>query len=371
MGSPAMPDLAIIIVSWNVWDDLRACLHAIQADTRPDPHHPRRRRFGPQDQAVLQILVVDNASQDATRDLLPVRFPWVSTLWLPENQGFTRANNRGLAALGFAPVSPEKGHAPAPERLPRAVFFLNPDTEVLPGGLWTLYSHLMADPTIGAMGPQLRYGDGSLQSSRRRFPTRLTGFFESTWLGRLWPDNPWARRYHMADWSPAVRQDVDWVVGAALMVRREALQQVGGFDEGFFMYSEEMDLCRRLRLAGYRVVYEPAAVVVHHEARSSEQVGAWRHRVFNRSKVRYYRKWFGPLWAELLRRYLLLEFGVQLGLEWMKAVVGHRAELRRARIAAYRQVLADGLHPDSVEVGPQGRDADPAAPHSRPASPRK
>ncbi len=342
MSSPA-PDLAILIVSWNVWDDLRACLHSIQEQSRPDPHHPLMRRFGPDHQARLQVLVVDNASQDATRDLLPARFPWVRTLWLETNQGFARANNQGLAALGFSPTSTDLEAEGAPERLPHGVLFLNPDTEVLPGSLWTLYSRLRGDPSVGAMGPQLRYGDGSLQESRRRFPTPWTGFFESTWLGRLWPNNPWARRYHLADWPASVRQDVDWLVGAALMVRREALLQVGGFDEGFFMYSEEMDLCRRLRQQGYRVVYEPEALVVHHEARSSDQVRGWRHLAFNRSKVYYYRKWFGPLWAEALRRYLLLEFRIQLVLEGVKAALGHRRAMRQARMEAYRRVLAHGL----------------------------
>ncbi len=365
MSSPA-PDLAILIVSWNVWDDLRACLHSIQEQSQPDPHHPQMRRFGPHHQARLQVLVVDNASQDATRDLLPARFPWVRTLWLETNQGFARANNQGLAALGFSLVPTELGPGKDPERLPHGVLFLNPDTEALPGSLWTLYHRLLQDPSVGAMGPQLRYGDGSLQESRRRFPTPWTGFFESTWLGRLWAGNPWARRYHRADWPASVRQDVDWLVGAALMVRREALLQVGGFDEAFFMYSEEMDLCRRLRQQGYRVVYEPEALVIHHEARSSDQVRGWRHLAFNRSKVYYYHKWFGPGWAEALRRYLLLEFRIQLGLESLKAAVGHRRALRRARIQAYRRVLAHGLRAETPESeGP------PRPAQGQPASARK
>ncbi|RME55665.1 MAG: glycosyltransferase family 2 protein [Caldilineae bacterium] len=330
-------DIAIVIVSWNVWDLLRACLHAIEDQTESTPN-PQVRRFGPHGEATLRVVVVDNASQDATPSLLSHRFPWVQGLFLDENLGFTGGNNQGLRALGLldGPVDEEAG-------LPRFVYFLNPDTEPLPGSLWALYRGIAGDPTIGAIGPQLRYGDGSLQSSRRRFPTRLTGFFESTWLERAWPDNPWARRYHVAEWSPQTRQDVDWLVGAALLVRGEALAAVGGFDEGFFMYSEELDLCWRIKAAGWRVVYDPAAVVIHYEGRSSEQVAARRHILFNRSKVRFYRKRFGPLWAELLRRYLLFEYRWQMALERLKWLLGHKRSLRQERIAAYRAVLEDGL----------------------------
>ena len=150
----------------------------------------------------------------------------------------------------------------------------------------------------------------------------------------------------MDDWSPTVRQDVDWLVGAALLVRGEALAAVGGFDPGFFMYSEETDLCKRIKGAGWRVVYEPGAMVIHYEGRSSEQAGTQRQIRFNRSKVRYAGKYFGSSWAELLRVYLLLEFRVQIVLEATKAMLGHRREMRQERIAAYRAVVASGLRPE-------------------------
>ncbi len=109
------------------------------------------------------------------------------------------------------------------------------------------------------------------------------------------------------------------------------------------MYSEELDLCRRLKRAGWRVVYDPAAIVIHYEGRSSEQVSTRRHILFNRSKVHYYRKVYGPFWAEVLRRYLLWEFRWQMLVERAKGLLGHRRELRQARLAAYRQVLASRL----------------------------
>ena len=369
---PPPTDLVIVIISWNVWDHLRACLTSIEQQSIPlDEGRPERkerdsashsltpvRRFGPSNEATLQVVVLDNASEDATTSLLPSRFPWVQTIFSDENLGFTGGNNRALEAMGFNPLpppvtagevsnqpgsDPAKDASPRPDAKARFIFFLNPDTELLPGSLWALYNGINEDETIGAIGPQLRYTDGVLQSSRRRFPGPITGFFESTWLEQMWPRNPWTRSYHLADWPADSRQDVDWLVGAALLVRGDVLAALGGFDPQFFMYSEETDLCRRIKRAGWRVVYDPAAIVIHAEGRSSGQVSAQRHILFNRSKVRYARKWHGPLWAALLRRYLLAEFRLQLASESVKAFLGHKRELRRSRIAAYRDVLKSGL----------------------------
>ncbi len=374
----------IVIISWNVWDHLRACLTSIEQQSTPiDEGRPDKaerktvsrsstavRRIGPNNEATIQVVVLDNASEDATPSLLPSRFPWVQTIFSNQNLGFTGGNNRALEAMGFDPQPPQDGEgqtsnrtgsvgpatdlrtsdgnlatdsAPRPAAKARLIYFLNPDTELLPGSLWALYNGINEDETIGAIGPQLRYTDGALQSSRRRFPGRLTGFFESTWLEQMWPRNPWTRSYHLADWPANARQDVDWLVGAALLVRGEVLAALGGFDPQFFMYSEETDLCRRIKRAGWRVVYDPGAIVIHAEGRSSGQVSARRHILFNRSKIRYMRKWHGPVWAELLRRYLLAEFRLQIMSESLKALLGHKRALRLDRIAAYRDVLKSGL----------------------------
>ncbi len=361
---PPPTDLVIVIISWNVWDHLRACLASIEQQSTPiDEGRANKaehkaashsatpvRRFGPNNEATLQVVVLDNASEDATPSLLPSRFPWVQTIFSDENLGFTGGNNRALEAMGFDPrppqnreEAPEQPGASRPAAKARFIYFLNPDTELLPGSLWALYNGINEDEMIGAIGPQLRYTDGALQSSRRRFPGPLTGYFESTWLEQLWPRNPWTRRYHLADWPADSRQDVDWLVGAALLVRGDVLADLGGFDPQFFMYSEETDLCRRIKRAGWRVVYDPGAIVIHAEGRSSGQVSAQRHILFNRSKVRYVHKWRGPMWAELLRRYLLLEFRLQIASESLKSLLGHKRDLRRTRVAAYRDVLASGL----------------------------
>ncbi len=409
MNQPSTCDLSIVIVSWNVWPLLRRCLDSIERASLPGDAHVRRFEIAKPDegergrekpgaaalpiqspisnlqspdlpQATLEVIVVDNASQDDTPAQIAVHFPWVRVIASDKNLGFTGGNNRGFAA--------SRG---------RFVYFLNPDTELggargkgrgaterqreeargregeeearrkgkekpmpsdntqspisnlqssnlsISQSLAFLYAAISADRTIGVIGPQLRYGDGSLQPSARRFPTPLTGFFESTWLGRAWPSNPWAKKMLMTDRPTDRAGDVDWLVGAAMLCRRETLEAVatpdGPFDEGFFMYSEELDLCQRVKQGGWRVVYEPAALVIHHEGKSSEQVSTQRHIFFNTSKVRYWRKWFGPHWGEALRRYLLLEYRVQLWQEQFKLWLGHKPDLRRLRIAAYREVL--------------------------------
>ena len=138
-----------------------------------------------------------------------------------------------------------------------------------------------------------------------------------------------------------------------MLARRNVLemacepQATGPFDEAFFMYSEELDLCRRVRTAGRRVVFVPQARVIHHEGRSSEQAVAARHIHFNSSKIRYYQKHHGVYQAEILRRYLLLEFRIQLWLERGKRLLGHRRDLRTSRIDTYRAVLASGLRQEN------------------------
>jgi GT2 family glycosyltransferase len=331
-------DLSVIIVHWNVIDLLCACLTSIEQVSEGDTTHRLQRLFGPPAQrATFEVIVVDNASNDGAVERLRREFPWVTVIPSQTNLGFTAGNN-----LGYA-------HSQG-----RYIYFLNPDTEIVDNAetgdsLWTLYRSVKTDATVGMAGPRLRYGDGTSQETRRRFPTPLTGFFESTWLGRLWPGNPWSRHMHMVDWPVDYQHDVDWIVGAAMLAPRTALDAVriagyeGPFDEGYFMYSEELDLCRRIKTAGWRVIYVPDALVIHHEGRSSEQVVAARHIHFNASKVRYYRKAFGHRWAGALRRYLLFEFRWQLWIERVKRVLGSKRDLRTARIEAYHRVLASGL----------------------------
>ncbi len=303
-----LSQLSIIIVSWNVRDLLRACLAALPPE--------------------VEIVVVDNASADGSAAMVAREFPQVRLVANTENRGFTGGNNDGLKLASG-----------------RFVFFLNPDTVVQGDALPRMLAYLDAHPAVGVVGPQLRYGDGSLQSSRRRFPSLAAGLCESTPLAWHWPAgrNPWARLYHLDDVPADKTQEVDWLVGAALLTRREVLAQVGGFDEGYFMYSEELDWQQRVKQAGWSVVYFPEAVVVHYEGKSSEQASAARHIRFNRSKVRYFRKHHGRLQGEILRLALLLMFSLEWGLEAVKYLLGSQRSMRRTRLGAYSQLLRSGL----------------------------
>ncbi|HEY68397.1 MAG TPA: glycosyltransferase family 2 protein [Thermoflexia bacterium] len=305
-----MIDLSIVIVNWNVRDLLRRCLHSIP-NLQSSPSG--------------EVIVVDNASTDGSVEMVRAEFPGVHLIANADNRGFPAANNQGIAVA--------QG---------RYVLLLNPDTEVVGDALATMVAFADAHPDVGIVGPQLLNPDGSVQSSRRRFPTLATAFFESTWLQGYAPRRL-LERYYVLDRPDDAVQDVDWVTGAAVMARREAIEQVGLLDEGFFMYSEELDWCRRFREAGWRVVYLPAAQIVHHVGKSSEQVVAARHIHFQTSKVRYFRKYHGSPAAEALRLFLLGNYVWQLGLEGAKWLLGHKRTLRVQRIAAYRQVLRSGL----------------------------
>lgn len=301
-----MPDLSILVVNWNVRDLLRRCLQSILANLPA---------------CQLEIIVVDNGSTDGSVEMVRTEFPQVHLIANPDNRGFPAANNQGLAVA--------RG---------RYVLLLNPDTEVVGNALETMVAFADAHPDVGVVGPMLLNPDGTVQSSRRRFPTLLTAVFESTWLQPYAPRRLLAR-YYVLDRPDDEVQDVDWVTGAALMARREAIEQVGPLDEGFFMYSEELDWCRRFREAGWRVVYLPTARVIHYGGKSSEQVLPARHIHFQRSKIRYFRKYHGAIAAGVLWAVIVGNYLWQIGVEGAKWLVGHKRSLRAERIAAYGQVV--------------------------------
>jgi GT2 family glycosyltransferase len=318
--------LAIVIVSWNVRDLLRHCLRAVEASLRDS-------------NIFHSILVVDNASSDGTPAMLRADFPHVRLLEPGYNTGFVGGNNLAMCALGLEAVP---FYTSAQQPPPDMVLLLNPDTEPRGDALPQLVRYLETHPQVVAVGPRLCYADGSTQSSRRRFPSRLTFFWESTPLERRWPGNPWARRYHCADQDDTTIQTVDWLVGAALLVRGAAIRQAGLLDKRFFMYSEELEWQRRLRdtTPGAAVVYLPSAVITHYEAQSSEQVPLTRHLHFNRSRVLLAQMWYGSLFARVLRGFLLLCYLWELLVESGKHLLGHRRSLRRQRIGVYAAVLS-------------------------------
>jgi N-acetylglucosaminyl-diphospho-decaprenol L-rhamnosyltransferase len=304
-----MIDLSVVVLNWNVRDLLERCLASLRSD-----HY------------ALEIIVVDNASHDDSVALVRAKYPHTIVIANIENRGFTGGNNQGIAA----------SHG-------RYVMVLNPDTEVLGDAIDRVVDYLDRQPEVGALGPQLLNPDRSIQSSRRRFPTLTTAFFESTWLQGLAPRGILAH-YTMDDVPPDHPHEVDWLNGACTVFRREALDRVGLYDaENFFMYSEELDLCRRMKEVGWKIVYLPEAQVVHYVGRSSDQAVAARHIYFQTSKVHYFRKWEGVFRANLLRVFLLSQYVWQIGLEGAKGLLGSKRDLRKQRVKVYWQVVRTGL----------------------------
>jgi len=323
----AHPRLSIIIVSWNVRELLDRALKSVYLSAMPPLSY--------------EVIVVDNASSDGTPERVVSKYPNVRLIANKTNLGFAAANNQGIAVA--------RGDL---------LLLLNSDTEVVGDALRDLVAHIDAHPEIGLVGPRLLNGDGSTQSSRRRFPTLPILFLESTWLqGRM--SKRAATRYFVTDQSENQVQEVDWVVGAAMLVRRTVVEAIGGLDEGFFMYSEELDWCRRIRAAGWKVAYIPHARVIHHGGKSSEQVAPARHIYFQASKVRYARKYHGWLVAELLRAWLLAQYGWQIVVEGAKWLVGHRRDLRASRIQAYVTVIGTGLRQPRRDSALPERTRDP------------
>lgn len=315
-----MADISFVIVSWNVRELLMRAVRSIQVDAAAYSY---------------EIIVIDNASEDGTIERVRTEFPAVRVIANTENAGFTRANNQALkVAQG------------------RYLFLLNPDTELVGGATQALVQFMDAPENagVGIVGPQLVYADGTVQASRRRFPKFSTALVESTVVQQWFPHSRALESFYMRDTQDDVTQDVDWIVGAAMFVRREVYDQIGGLDERFFMYSEELDWCLRAKQArsertdaSWRVVYFPGARVMHYEGKSSEQALAQRDIYFHSSKVRFFKKHHGRLQGEMLRYFLLGTFVYRSFEESAKYMLGHKRELRAERVSAYRQVLASGL----------------------------
>ncbi len=253
-------DLSIIIVSYNSFDVLKPCLDSI-----------RQQDYAGQ----TEVIVVDNASVDGTPDMVRDEYPWVKLIAGNENLGYSKGVNIGIRNASG-----------------RFFFILNPDTVVRRDSVQELADFMDATPDAGIAAPKLVFLDGNVQLSCRRFYTFKVLLLRRTPLGRMFKDATAVRDHLMLDFDHDTTVEVDWMLGAAMFVRREAVEAVGLMDERFFLYFEDVDWCYRMKQHGLKVYYHAKSVVTHGYARESAQ------SVINRSFVahlvslfRYYEKW--------------------------------------------------------------------------------
>ncbi len=271
----ATPTVGVVIVSYNTRDLLRRCLATLPACSLP-----------------LRVVVVDNASQDASVAMVQAEFPGVQLVPCASNAGFAAANNMGMTALGL-PSAPDA---------PPYVLLLNPDTEVQAGAIETLVAFLQAHPRVGVAAPRLINPDGSLQRAAFRFPTLSMSLLDVFPPGEVlpgrWYDSWWHGRYPQeANDSSVPPFPIDHPLGAAMLVRREVLATVGMLDAAYFMYSEEIEWCWRIRQAGWAIWQVPAAVVLHVGGAAT---GQFRQRMFvelHRSRMRFFQQHYAPWWC--------------------------------------------------------------------------
>jgi GT2 family glycosyltransferase len=217
-----------------------------------------------------EVVVVDNASVDDAAAMVESHWPSVRLVKNGTNRGVAPARNQifRMSTREF-------------------VIILDVDTVVHPGSLDTLVRTMRENPKAGIAGPRLVYGDGRLQLSCRPFPSPLNIAIEGTFLRGFFPRSRFVTEYTMEDWDHAERREVDWMYGAALIIRRTTLEAIGLFDEGFFYLYEDIDLCFRARTGGFKVLYEPAAVVTHFLPRERKGLFHGRIGVHVRSIARY------------------------------------------------------------------------------------
>jgi len=315
--------LGVIIVSYNVRDLLRACLQSVHEDLARTPG------------LTAEVIVVDNASADGSADMVAEEFPLARLVASQENLGFARGNNVGLRLLGFGSQRSE-----VRDQRSEGVLLLNPDTELQPGALAEMTGFLASHPRAGGCCPRLNYGDGSFQHSAFHFPGIMQLYLDLHPIPRLM-NSPLNGRYPRPLYEGDQPFPVDFALGAALLVRGEAIDAAGLLDEDYFMYAEEMDWQMRIQRAGWPIYCVPTARVTHYEGQSARQFRRAMTVALWRSRLRYYDK-YHPAWKRRLERWLI-DRAMRGRLEEARAALaaggGDAGELRD-QIAAYEEILA-------------------------------
>lgn len=315
-------EISVVIVNLNTKALLISCLSSVCREL---------------ERTEAEVFVVDNGSIDGSEEAVRMGFPQVSLIANRRNVGYAKANNQAIKL--------SQG---------RYVLLLNPDTRVKEGALEPLLRFMKGCPEAGGAGAQLLNGDGSKQNSIATFPSLSTELLNKSLLRRLFPD-----RFPGKERNYAEPIEVDSVIGACMMVRREAIEQVGMLDEDYFLFLEETDWCFRMRKAGWKVYHVPEAEVIHFQGKSAEQNKKRAKVEYYRSRYLFFKKHRGTWqWAVLLVGLL-----IKLGIEFLSMMVacsltGFSIRSWRRRLYTYAYLLwwhlrgcpgEMGLRPTRVE----------------------
>jgi len=296
--------LSIVIVNWNTRELLKECLNSIYAY---------------QPQGELEVWVVDNASTDQSSDMVKQHFPEVNLIENRTNFGFAQANNQAII-----------------RSTSRFILLLNPDTEILPGALEKMVTFLEDSPKVGALGPRILNPDKTLQTSSYPTPTLSREFWRLFHLDELWPYGV----YKMERWEPHTHRRVDVLLGACLMIRQEALDEVGFLSEDYFMYTEEVDICYRVGQRGWEIYWLPEAEIIHYGGQSTRQVSRKMFIHLYKSKILFFKKHYGNLSAFLYKLILLLTSLARLSLTPIAYFTRSPSREQRLELAYnYRQLV--------------------------------
>lgn len=285
-------DFTVAVISYNTKDLLRDCLKSV---------------YDSESLTTYQVVVVDNNSTDGSPKMIKAEFPESLLIENQDNIGFARACNQALEATRA-----------------EYVLVLNSDTVITDGCVDTLSEYMKSHEDVGVVGPLILNFDGSVQYSCRDFPSFLDATVHA-FVGAILPLNPFSKRYKKIECDHKSEQEVDWVSGAAMCIRKEAANSVGLFDQKYYMYVEDMDFCYRLWQADRKVVYVPEAKVYHHIGQSSRQQSAKMVIEHQKSIYRFYSK----LYEDKPWRYLKFLIAVGLFLRGALLILSNRIERLR------------------------------------------
>lgn len=267
-------EVSVVIVNWRTREALRECLRSLQSQQQVNG---------------LEIIVVDNASGDGSTEMIAEVFPQVQTIHNSQNRGFATACNQGMrVAQG------------------RFIMLLNPDTLVPPLTIAKLLSFAKANADSAVVGCRVAKPDGSLEPTCFRYPSLLNVALSGLCLNKLLPKSRFFGREFMTWWNRDSVRDVDVITGSCMLVRREAIKQVGLMDERYFIYAEEADWCRRFAQAGWRITFTPTAEIVHLSSQSSSQCWPKMYVWQRKSILLFLEKWHGSLARRLANITLFL-----------------------------------------------------------------